>query len=354
MGPLLCDCMWRSTQCPAARSSTSSRHGMLKRAAAARSTFLWTYGLSTSAVPTVQGIGPADVKDVESLTIEELPLKQKGGIFVIPVQINGAITLEFVIDSGAADVQVPVDVFSTLICANTVTPSDLVGKRKYVLADGTNKDEPIFMIRELKIGRYILRDVAASVAPAAGELLLGQSFLSRFKEWTVDNNRHVIKLVQQSTGAARAPIVGESGRTEPMATAAAPSVPRRLQPPPRHAIVCGRPVEYTVDETTSGTGLLGVWIGNWNNVGRLCGGLIVEKIDPKGTAGLIYVYGPSQPGSKLAWKQQHRDGFLRSGELSFQDDEGATFTFHHAGYETLDATFVSRSGRLTARFANLR
>jgi hypothetical protein len=76
-------------------------------------TCLRTYGLSTSAVPTVQEIGPADVKYVEILTIEELLLRQKGGIFVIPVQINGAITLAFLIDSGATDVPVPVDVFST-------------------------------------------------------------------------------------------------------------------------------------------------------------------------------------------------------------------------------------------------
>jgi predicted aspartyl protease len=36
-----------------------------------------------------------------------VPLKMDGGIFVVPVQINGTMTLDFVIDSGAADVSVP-------------------------------------------------------------------------------------------------------------------------------------------------------------------------------------------------------------------------------------------------------
>jgi predicted aspartyl protease len=33
-----------------------------------------------------------------------------GGIFVVPVQINGTMTLDFVTDSGASDVSVPADV----------------------------------------------------------------------------------------------------------------------------------------------------------------------------------------------------------------------------------------------------
>jgi hypothetical protein len=37
-----------------------------------------------------------------------VPLKMAGGTFVVPVQINDSMTLDFVIDSGAADVSVPV------------------------------------------------------------------------------------------------------------------------------------------------------------------------------------------------------------------------------------------------------
>ena len=34
-------------------------------------------------------------------------LRKAGGTFVVPVEINGAISLDFMVDSGAADVKVP-------------------------------------------------------------------------------------------------------------------------------------------------------------------------------------------------------------------------------------------------------
>ena len=63
----------------------------------------------------------------------EVPLKPLGGTFVVPVFINGAITLNFVVDSGASDVSVPADVVGTLIRAGTIEKSDITGKQKYCL-----------------------------------------------------------------------------------------------------------------------------------------------------------------------------------------------------------------------------
>jgi hypothetical protein len=62
----------------------------------------------------------------------------QGGTFVIPVLINGQITLNFTIDSGAADVSIPADVVSTLIRTGTIQESDFVGKKTYRLADGSS------------------------------------------------------------------------------------------------------------------------------------------------------------------------------------------------------------------------
>jgi predicted aspartyl protease len=59
-------------------------------------------------------------------------LKMEGGAFVVPVQINGAITLDFTVDSGAADVSV------LYIGANRHhKDSDFIGEQTYVLADGS-------------------------------------------------------------------------------------------------------------------------------------------------------------------------------------------------------------------------
>jgi clan AA aspartic protease (TIGR02281 family) len=126
----------------------------------------------------------------------EVPLKSLGGTFVVPVFINGAITLNFVVDSGAADVAVPADVVGTLIRAGTIEKSDITGKQKYMLADGSISPTVTFTIRSLKVGDVLIENVKGSVSPAAGSLLLGQSFLQRFKSWSMDNNKHVLVLEQ--------------------------------------------------------------------------------------------------------------------------------------------------------------
>jgi clan AA aspartic protease (TIGR02281 family) len=126
----------------------------------------------------------------------EVPLKSVGGTFMVPVFINGAITLNFVVDSGAADVAVPADVVGTLIRAGTIEKSDFTGKQTYVLADGSAAPTSTFVIRSLKVGDVLIENVKGSVSPAAGSLLLGQSFLQRFKSWSMDNNKHVLVLEQ--------------------------------------------------------------------------------------------------------------------------------------------------------------
>jgi clan AA aspartic protease (TIGR02281 family) len=127
----------------------------------------------------------------------EVPLKKDGGIFVVPVQINGTITLDFAIDSGAADVSMPADVFSTLVRTGTIKDSDVLGEQTYVLADGSEAKSFTFTIRSLKVGDKVVENVRGSVASARGSLLLGQSFLERFKSWSLDNNKRELLLEPQ-------------------------------------------------------------------------------------------------------------------------------------------------------------
>jgi uncharacterized protein len=106
-----------------------------------------------------------------------VPLGGENGTYVVPVKINRAITLRFVVDSGAADVSIPLDVFSTLVRTGTLQDEDLIGKKTYKLADGSTVSLPTFRIRSLILGSWEIENVTGSVAPVEGALLLGQSFL---------------------------------------------------------------------------------------------------------------------------------------------------------------------------------
>jgi TonB family protein len=68
----------------------------------------------------------------------------------------------------------------------------LIGTGTYVLADGSEQPSDRFILRELRVGDHIVKNVIANVAPVKGDPLLGQSFLSKLPSWTIDNARHVL------------------------------------------------------------------------------------------------------------------------------------------------------------------
>jgi len=122
---------------------------------------------------------PQGNQDVSSVT--SVPIQINRGTYVVPVLINNAITLDFVVDSGAADVSIPADVVMTLMRTGTLRRADFLGEKTYVLADGSKVPSQTFRIRSLNVGNKVLENVNGSVASVQGSLLLGQSFLSRFK-----------------------------------------------------------------------------------------------------------------------------------------------------------------------------
>jgi hypothetical protein len=129
------------------------------------------------------------VADQQTIRMEE-----SGGVYVVPVRFNNSITLNAIIDSGAADVSIPADIVLTLMRTKTVTQQDFLGQQTYVLADGSKVPSQQFRIRSLKVGNKTVENVTASIASVSAEILLGQSFLSKFKSWSVDNEKHVLIL----------------------------------------------------------------------------------------------------------------------------------------------------------------
>jgi tetratricopeptide (TPR) repeat protein/predicted aspartyl protease len=137
---------------------------------------------------------PASIERPTSNAPISVPMQIEGGIYVVPVLINDAITLNFAVDSGASDVSIPADVVMTLMRTRTLKESDFLGAKTYVLADGSEVPSQTFRIRSLTVGNKVLENVNGSVASAQGSLLLGQSFLGRFKSWSIDNARQALVL----------------------------------------------------------------------------------------------------------------------------------------------------------------
>jgi hypothetical protein len=161
-----------------------------------RNDFFDGIGTYTAANGSVISTGLwADGKFVGKVGDQEtIGMEQSGGVYVVAVRFNNTITLNAVIDSGAADVSVPADIVSTLKRTNTITREDFLGTQTYVLADGSKVPSQQFRIRSLKVGNKTVENVVASIASVEATILLGQSFLRKFKSWSVDNEKHTLVL----------------------------------------------------------------------------------------------------------------------------------------------------------------
>jgi tetratricopeptide (TPR) repeat protein len=146
------------------------------------------------ALGELQRPKPPSLEKSASSASTSVPMRMEGGTYVVPVLINSAITLDFVVDSGASDVSVPADVVSVLIRTGTIRSSDFIGQQTYILADGTEVPSPVFTIRSLKVGGHIVENVRGSIASPKATLLLGQSFLRHFRSWSIDNAKHALVL----------------------------------------------------------------------------------------------------------------------------------------------------------------
>jgi aspartyl protease family protein len=142
-----------------------------------------------ATTPTVAPSPSIQSKPIAKLSVA---MRQEAGTYVIPVTINNAITLDFIVDSGAADVSIPADVVLTLVRTGTLRNSDFLGTKKYTLADGSTVPSTTFKLRSLKVGDRVVENVTAGVSDVKGALLLGQSFLGRLKSWSVDNTKHAL------------------------------------------------------------------------------------------------------------------------------------------------------------------
>jgi hypothetical protein len=146
---------------------------------------------------------------------ESIKFKQSGGVYMLPVRINDTVTVPFVLDSGAAEVSIPNDVFSVLRRSDTINQSDFMGTGIYTLADGTAVSSDRYILHKMSVGDHIITDVVANVVSVKGDPLLGQSFLQKLPAWTLDNAQHALVLQDD---------VGEK-QVEPKTTARAPAPP---------------------------------------------------------------------------------------------------------------------------------
>lgn len=125
--------------------------------------------------------------------------QRMGGVFALSARLNGASHVYFIVDSGAATVQVPEEAVEEMKRNGTLTEADFMGQHRFILADGRTMQQRVFRLRSLQIGDRTMENVLATMGAPKSRALLGQSFLRRLNWWKIDNVKNAIEF--EFTGA---------------------------------------------------------------------------------------------------------------------------------------------------------
>lgn len=142
---------------------------------------------------------PAKAAQDAALARATARFERMGGVFVLPATLNATTRSYFIVDSGAANVQIPEEIVEELQRAGSLADSDYLGERRFVLADGRGVQQRIIRLRTLQIGDRVMENVLAAVGARRSRGLVGQSFLRRLNWWKIDNVSNAIEL--EFTGA---------------------------------------------------------------------------------------------------------------------------------------------------------
>ena len=125
----------------------------------------------------------------------EVPLRRDlHGMWTLPATLNATTTLRFTLDSGATNVVIPRRVAAKMMLDGSLTQADFVGNGSATLADGSRIPNKHVILRTITVGGVTVRNVVCSVGPEGSSLLLGESWLHKFRSVSIDNARGVLRL----------------------------------------------------------------------------------------------------------------------------------------------------------------
>lgn len=127
--------------------------------------------------------------------VVEVPFTRHGGVTQVKCSVNG-LPLNFIFDTGAADVSISRLEATFMFKNDYLTSSDVIGKARYMDANGDISIGTVLNIKKITFGGLELENVRASVVESNNApLLLGQSVLNRLGKVEIDNEKSVLKIM---------------------------------------------------------------------------------------------------------------------------------------------------------------
>ena len=120
-------------------------------------------------------------------------LTQENGVLIVNILISNKIK-KFILDSGAAEVNLNPETENLLKATGCIEANSVLENGLYQTADGRIIECRRVEIKQLTIGGTVYRNIIACVGESGSPLLLGRTFLNKFKSWSIDNTTNQLEL----------------------------------------------------------------------------------------------------------------------------------------------------------------
>ncbi len=126
--------------------------------------------------------------------VVDIPFTSSNGVTKVNCTIND-LPLNFVFDTGAADVTISMVEATFMMKNGYLDPKDIVGKQYYQTADGNISEGTVINLRSINFGGLSLTNIRASVVKSQNApLLLGQTILQRLGKIEIDNEHRLLRI----------------------------------------------------------------------------------------------------------------------------------------------------------------
>jgi len=107
----------------------------------------------------------------------------------LSVELNGKVSKNFVLDSGASDLLISKELGDYLKNSGLISDKDFIQHNNYIDASGRINRLEVYNLRTVQIGDVILKNVQCAISNTQNiELLLGQSVLEKLGNYEIDYN----------------------------------------------------------------------------------------------------------------------------------------------------------------------
>ena len=142
-----------------------------------------------SAAPTAAPRAAAPPAPVAQQRVAYAQMLQGGsGTYFVDVAISRVCCFKMLLDTGASDVSVPIALWYAMMKDGVITEADHIDVAKYRTANGVVEGLR-FRMPPMTVAGITVHNVVGSVSKnnTGKVILLGQSFLQKFKAWQINN-----------------------------------------------------------------------------------------------------------------------------------------------------------------------